>query len=191
MSLPTSMFSTTISSPPPKHRRIDVPANVEVDEDTVLGNEANGESDMDSELEYDSDLGEVEEMEEIELESTQEQMTMVLGLQSGKSWAEVEGKLRGSYSGASIQTAKRRQDAEKEKKKHARQFNKMTKYFKSTAPPAPAPSPTPAPTPVTMFMYSNSTPSSVIMRYPIPTIAHMKKRYPVSREQKRSGRGQR
>ena len=87
---------------------------------------------MDSELEYDSDLGEVEEMEEIELESTQEQMTMVLGLQSGKSWAEVEGKLRGSYSGASIQTAKRRQDAEKEKKKHARQFNKMTKYFKST-----------------------------------------------------------
>lgn len=144
MSLPT-MFSTTISNPPLKRRRIDVLAN-EVDEDTVLGNEANGESDMDSELEYDSDLGEVEEIEEIELETIQEQMTMVLGLQSGKSWAEVEGKLRGSYSGASIQTAKRRQDAEKENKKHARQFNKMTKYFKSSAPPAPAPSPTPAPT---------------------------------------------
>jgi len=150
MSLPTSMFSASISSPPPKRRKIDVSAN-EVDEDTVLENEANGESDMDSELECDSDLGEVKEMEEIELESTQEQKTMVLGLQSGKSWAEVEGKLRGSYSGASIQTAKRRQDAEKENKKHARKFNKMTKYFKSSAPPAPAPSPTPtitlAPTP--------------------------------------------
>src|SRR6266404_223070 len=147
MSLPTSIFSASISSPPPKRRKIDVSAN-EVDEDTVLENEANGESDMDSELECDSDLGEVEE---IELESTQEQKTMVLGLQSGKSWAEVEGKLRGSYSGASIQTAKRRQDAEKENKKHARKFNKMTKYFKSSAPPAPAPSPTPtitlAPTP--------------------------------------------
>jgi hypothetical protein len=60
MSLPTNMFSsnTTISSPPSKRRRIDVPAN-EVDEDTVFENEANGESGMDSELECDSDLGEV------------------------------------------------------------------------------------------------------------------------------------
>ena len=100
------MFSsnTTISSPPSKRRRIDVPAN-EVDEDTVLENEVNGESDMDSELECDSDLGEVEE---IELKTTQEQKTMILGIQSGKSWAEVEGKLRGCYSGTSALTAKRR-----------------------------------------------------------------------------------
>jgi hypothetical protein len=35
---------------------------------------------MDPELECDSDLGEVKEKEEIELESTQEQKTMVLGL---------------------------------------------------------------------------------------------------------------
>jgi len=91
-------------SPPPKRRRIDVPN--QVDEDTVNENEANGES-----------------------ESTQEQTTMVLSLQSGKSWAEVEGKLRGCYSGTSIQTSKRRQAEKKESKKHARKFNKMTKYF--------------------------------------------------------------
>ena len=129
---------------------------------TVLGNEANGESDMDSELEYDSDLGETEE---IELESTQEQMTMVLGLQFGKSWAEVEGKLRGSYSGASIQTAKRRQDAEKENKKHARQFNKMIKYFKSSAPLTPAPSPTPA-----LTLAPTPAPASILGETDIPSV---------------------
>ena len=42
MSFPTSMFSASISSPPPKRRKIDVSAN-EVDEDTVLENEAPGE----------------------------------------------------------------------------------------------------------------------------------------------------
>jgi hypothetical protein len=121
------MFSSnTNMSPPPKRRRIDVPN--QVDEDTVNENEANGESDTESGLEFedDSDLGEVKD---IEPESTQEQTTMVLSLQSGKSWAEVEGKLRGCYSGTSIQTSKRRQAEKKESKKHARKFNKMTKYF--------------------------------------------------------------
>jgi len=53
---------------------------------------------MDSELECDSDLGEVKEMEEIELESTQEQKTMVLACNL-ENRGRVEGKLRGSYSG--------------------------------------------------------------------------------------------
>ena len=76
------MFSSNITMcPPPKRRRIDVPAS-QVDEDIFAENEANGGSDIDSELEFedDSDLGAVED---IEPEITPGQ-TMVLGLQSGK-----------------------------------------------------------------------------------------------------------
>jgi len=84
--------------------------------------------------------------------------TMVLGLQSGKSWAEVESKLYPvSYSGTSIKTIKKRQE-EKKHKKHVRQFNKMTKYFpKSSEASAPAPTPAlasapaPAPTPASIL----------------------------------------
>ncbi|KAN0075131.1 hypothetical protein V8E54_007742 [Elaphomyces granulatus] len=86
MSLHTTMFSSKATmGPPPKRRRIDAPAS-QVDEDIVAENRANGGSDVDSELEfeYDSDLGAVED---IEPEITPGQ-TMVLGLQSGKSWAE-------------------------------------------------------------------------------------------------------
>lgn len=121
-------------SPLPKRRKI------HVDEDTVTRNEANGESEL--ELDDDTTLGEV--VEDIEPEATQEQTTTVLGLRSGKSWAEAEAKLRASYSGASIQTSNRRQEEKKEAKKHARQFHKMTKYFpKSSTSPAPAPAPAP------------------------------------------------
>jgi len=98
--------------PPPKRR---VPAS-QVDEDIFAENEANGGSDIDSELEFedDSDLGAVED---IEPEITPGQ-TMVLGLQSGKSWAEVESKLYPvSYSGTSIKTIKKRQEEEKKHKK--------------------------------------------------------------------------
>ena len=110
-------------SPPPKRRRIDVPVTSQVDEDIAFENEANGGSNSDSELEFedDSDLGAVED--DIELEITPGQ-TMVLGLQSGKSWAEVESKLYPvSYSGTCIKTIKKRQEEKKEHKKHVRQFN--------------------------------------------------------------------
>ena len=134
------MFSSNITMcPPPKRRRIDVPAS-QVDEDIFAENEANGGSDIDSELEFedDSDLGAVED---IEPEITPGQ-TMVLGLQSGKSWAEVESKLYPvSYSGTSIKTIKKRQEEEKKHKKHVRQFNKMTKYFPKSSSSAPAPTP--------------------------------------------------
>jgi hypothetical protein len=130
------MFSSNSMSPLPKRRKINV------DEDTVTGNEANGESGIDSELELDDDTKLREVVEDIEPEATQEQTTTVLGLRSGKSWAEAEAKLRASYSGASIQTSKKRQEEKKEAKNHARQFHKMTKYFlKSSASPAPAPAP--------------------------------------------------
>ena len=69
-------------SPLHKRRKIDVPN--QVDDDTVAENEANGELDTDSELEFedDSDLGEVEDIElDGEILSKQEQ-TVVLGLQS-------------------------------------------------------------------------------------------------------------
>ncbi len=92
--------------PPPKRRRIDVPAS-QVDEDIFAENEANGGSDIDSELDFedDSDLGAVEDTKP---EITPGQ-TMVLGLQSGKSWVEVESKLYPvSYSGTSIETIKKR-----------------------------------------------------------------------------------
>ena len=82
----------------------------QVDEDIAFENEANGGSNSDSELEFedDSDLGAVED--DIELEITPGQ-TMVLGLQSGKSWAEVESKLYPvSYSGTCIKTIKKRQE---------------------------------------------------------------------------------
>ena len=132
-------------SPLPKRRKIDIPHQVE--EDTVTGNEANGESDIDSELELelldDTNLGEVED---IDPELTQEQTMVVLGLQSGTSWAEVEAKLHGCYSGASAKTSKRREEEKKETKKHARQFHKMTKYFSKTSDlSSKAPSPATAP----------------------------------------------
>jgi len=73
------MFSSnTIISPLPKRCKIDVPNQVASDEDTVVENEANRESDIDSdselEFEDDTDLGEVED---IKPESTQEQTTMM------------------------------------------------------------------------------------------------------------------
>ena len=111
--------------PPPKRRRIDAPPASQVDEDIVADNRANGGSDVDSELEFedDSDLGAVED---IEPEITPGQ-TMVLGLQSGKSWAEVESKLHAtSYSGTCIKSIKKCQEEKKEHKKHVRKFNKMT-----------------------------------------------------------------
>jgi hypothetical protein len=60
---------------------------------------------------------------------TQEQTTTVLGLQSGNSGADVEAKLRGSYSGTSAQITPKRRKEKKETKKHARHFHKMTQYF--------------------------------------------------------------
>jgi hypothetical protein len=143
------LSNTTSTSPLFKRRKIDVPC--QIDQDTVTGNEANGESDIDSELhelDGDSDLGEVEDMNPSDI--TQEQIK-VLGLQSGNSWAEVEAKL-GGYSGLSARTSKRHQEEEKETKKHARKFHKMTEYFpkcsdSSSKIPAPAPAPALAPAP--------------------------------------------
>jgi hypothetical protein len=44
-------------------------------------------------------------VEDIELDGeilSKQEQTVVLGLQSGKSWAEVEAKLRATYSGTSV-----------------------------------------------------------------------------------------
>ena len=145
------MFSSnTTTSPPPKRRRIDGLAN-QVDEDIVMivaENDANGESDVESELEFE-DESDLRVVEDIEPEITPGQATMVLGLQSGKSWTEVESKLRATcYSGTSIKASKKREEEKKEHKKHTRKFNKMTKYFpKSSSSSAPAPTPAPAPAP--------------------------------------------
>jgi hypothetical protein len=120
-SLLTNMSSSNCTTMSPLHDRRKIYVPNQVDEDSVAENDANGESGL--EFEGGADLGEVEDMEP---ESTQEQTAMGLGLQPGKSWPEVEAKLRGTYSGTSTQTSKRRQEEKKESKMHARKFNKMT-----------------------------------------------------------------
>ena len=160
--------------PPPKRRRIDAPPASQVDEDIVADNRANGGSDVDSELEFedDSDLGAVED---IEPEITPGQ-TMVLGLQSGKSWAEVESKLHAtSYSGTCIKSIKKCQEEKKEHKKHVRKFNKMTKYFSKSpastpaSTPALASAPAPAPAPAPALPASAPTPAPILEKTEVPS----------------------
>jgi hypothetical protein len=125
---------------------------------------------------------------------------MVLGLQSGKLWAEVESKLYPvSYSGTSIKTM----------------FASSTIFPKNSA-SAPAPTPTPAlasapapaPTPASI-LGQTEVPSGYVLapeldtfecdyetsesddRHPNPTTAHTKKRCPASPKHIANSKGKR